>query len=34
MEYRSKSGGPFPMDGVHRDNVRVAWEAVAARGRR
>ncbi len=34
MEYRSKHGGPFPMVDVHRENVRVAWEAAAKRGSR
>jgi glyoxylase-like metal-dependent hydrolase (beta-lactamase superfamily II) len=31
MEYRGKSGGPFAMDGVHRENVRIAWEAATRR---
>lgn len=30
MEYRGKSGGSFPMEPVHRDNVRHAWEAARA----
>jgi len=30
MEYRGKSGGPFPMAGVHRENVRLAWTAAKA----
>ncbi len=28
MGYRGKSGGPFPMQEVHRENVRLAWEAA------
>jgi len=34
MEYRGKQGGPFPMGEVHRENVRLAWEAAAKRGSR
>lgn len=33
MEYRGKSGGPFPMTEVHRENVRLAWQAAKAPAR-
>lgn len=29
MEYRCKTGGPIPMERVHRKNIRYAYEAVA-----
>ena len=28
MSYRGKSGGPFPMADIHRENVRIAWAAA------
>ena len=33
MEYRGKTGGRFPMAGVHRENVKLAWKAAKAPGR-
>ena len=34
MEYRGKGGGPFPMEEVHRDNVRLAHAALRQPERR